>query len=181
MSSGWGIRTLSANHRCYNPHSYHRGSIWPHDNAIIAAGFRRYGFVQEAGRLARDIWEATAYFDGYRLPELYAGMPRAGSSFPVQYLGANIPQAWAAGTILHLIRTLLGLRADAPHGRLYVAPALPPWLPDLTLSGLHCGGARLSLRFQREGERSRWEIIEQEGQIEVLDDPHGAHGSHGIH
>jgi len=103
-----GIRTLSAGHRCYNPHSYHRGSIWPHDNGIIAAGFRRYGFAREAGQLARGIWEATAYFDGYRLPELYASMPRAGSSFPVQYLGANIPQAWAAGTILHLIRTLLG-------------------------------------------------------------------------
>jgi glycogen debranching enzyme len=170
MSSGWGIRTLSADHRCYNPHSYHRGSIWPHDNGIIAAGFRRYGFAQEAGVLARGIWEATACFDRYRLPELYAGLPRAGNSFPVQYLGANIPQAWAAGTILHLIRTLLGLRADAPHGRLYVAPALPHWLPDLTLAGLHCGRAQLSLRFWREGDQSRWEIIGQEGQIEVLDE-----------
>jgi glycogen debranching enzyme len=174
MSSGWGIRTLSADHRCYNPHSYHRGSVWPHDNGIIAAGFRRYGFASAAGQLARDIWEATAYFDGYRLPELYAGMPRADSRFPVQYLGANIPQAWAAGTILHLIRTLLGLRADAPHGRLYVAPALPPWLPDLTLSGLRCGGARLSLRFWRAGELSRWEILRLEGQIEVLDEPEPA-------
>ncbi len=170
MSSGWGIRTLSASHRCYNPHSYHRGSVWPHDNGIIAAGFRRYGFVQEAGQLARGIWEATACFDGYRLPELYAGRPRASSSFPVQYLGANIPQAWAAGTILHLIRTLLGLRANAPQGRLYVAPALPHWLPDLTLAGLRCGKARLSLRFWREGELSRWEILGQEGQIEVLDE-----------
>jgi glycogen debranching enzyme len=170
MSSGWGIRTLSAGHRCYNPHSYHRGSIWPHDNGIIAAGFRRYGFAQEAGVLARGIWEATACFDRYRLPELYAGLPRAGSSFPVQYLGANIPQAWAAGTILHLIRTLLGLRADAPRGRLYVAPALPRWLPDLTLAGLHCGDAQLSLRFWREGELSRWEILALEGQIEVRDE-----------
>jgi glycogen debranching enzyme len=171
MSSGWGIRTLSASHRCYNPHSYHRGSVWPHDNGIIAAGFRRYGFAQEAGQLARGIWEATAYFDSYRLPELYAGMPRASSSFPVQYLGANIPQSWAAGTILHLIRTLLGLRADAPHSRLYVAPALPHWLPDLTLGGLHCGDARLSLRFWREGTISRWEILGLEGQLDVLDEP----------
>jgi glycogen debranching enzyme len=171
MSSGWGVRTLSAGHRCYNPHSYHRGSVWPHDNGIIAAGFRRYGFVREAGQLARDIWEAAAYFDGYRLPELYAGQPRAISSFPVQYLGANIPQAWAAGAILHLIRTLLGLRADAPHGRLYVAPALPHWLPDLTLAGLRCGAAQLSLRFWREGDRSRWEVRGLEGQIEVLDEP----------
>jgi glycogen debranching enzyme len=170
MSTGWGIRTLSASHRAYNPHSYHRGSVWPHDNGIIAAGFRRYGFAREAGQLARGIWEATACFDGYRLPELYAGQPRASSSFPVQYLGANIPQAWAAGTILHLIRTLLGLRADAPHGRLYVAPELPHWLPDLRLDGLRCGGAQLCLRFWREGERSRWEVIDRAGQIEVLDE-----------
>ena len=94
-----------------------------------------------------------------------------GASFPVQYLGANIPQARAAGAILHLIRTLLGLRADAPNRRLYVAPALPHWLPDLTLGGLRCGDARLNLRFWREGELSRWEILGQEGQIEVLDEP----------
>lgn len=171
MSSGWGLRTLSAGHRCYNPHSYHRGSVWPHDNGIIAAGFQRYGFKQQACRLARDIWEAAASFDFYRLPELYAGLPRASSSFPVQYLGANIPQAWAAGSILHLIRTILGLRADAPRGRLYVAPALPHWLPDLTLRGMRCGGALLDLRFWREGEQSRWEVVGQEGQIEVLDEP----------
>ena len=124
--------------------------------------------------MARDIWEATAFFDQYRLPELYAGMPRATSSFPVQYLGANIPQAWAAGAILHLIRTILGLRADAPQGRLYVAPALPHWLPDVTLGGLSCGGARLDLRFWREGDLSRWEILKLEGQIDVLDEPEGA-------
>ncbi|HEU5102612.1 MAG TPA: glycogen debranching N-terminal domain-containing protein [Roseiflexaceae bacterium] len=174
MSSGWGIRTLSASQRCYNPHSYHRGSVWPHDNAIIVAGFRRYGFVREAGQLARGIWEAAAYFDSYRLPELYAGLPRAGSSFPVQYLGANIPQAWAAGAILHLIRTLVGLRADMPHGRLYVDPALPHWLPDLRLGGLRCGDAQLSLHFWRDDQRSRWEVVDQVGQVEVLDEPQTA-------
>jgi glycogen debranching enzyme len=171
MSSGWGLRTLSAGHSCYNPHSYHRGSVWPHDNGIIAAGLRRYGFAEYAAQLARDIWEATAYFDLYRLPELYAGLPRASSSFPVQYLGANIPQAWAAGAIPHLIRTILGLRADAPNGRLYVAPALPRWLPSITLTGLRCGAARLDLRFWREGELSRWEVAGREGEIEALDEP----------
>jgi glycogen debranching enzyme len=168
--SGWGIRTVSAAHPCYNPHSYHRGSVWPHDNGIIAAGFKRYGFAAEAGRLARDIWEAVSFFDSYRLPELYAGLPRGTSSFPVQYLGANIPQAWAAGTIFHLLRTLLGLRADAPNGRLYVGPTLPHWLTDLTLSGLQCGGARLTIHFWREGEASRWEVTGQEGELEVLEE-----------
>jgi len=171
MWSGWGIRTLSAGHACYNPHSYHRGSVWPHDNGIIAAGFKRYGFADEASRLARDIWEAASFFDFYRLPELYAGLPRDESGFPAQYLGANIPQAWAAATIFYLLQTLLGLRADAPNGRLYVHPTLPHWLPSLTLSNLACGPARLSLRFWREGEVSRWQIAQQDGTIEVLDDP----------
>jgi glycogen debranching enzyme len=170
MWSGWGIRTLSARHPAYNPHSYHRGSVWPHDNGIIAAGFKRYGFADEAGRLARDIWEAAGVFDFYRLPELYAGLPRAESSFPAQYLGANIPQAWAAGTIFHLLRTLLGLRADVPNRRLYVHPTLPHWLPNLTIDNLLCGPARLSMRFWRDGDRSHWEVIGQAGTIEVLDD-----------
>ena len=171
MWSGWGIRTLSARHPAYNPHSYHRGSVWPHDNGIIAAGFKRYGFAEEAGRLARDIWEAVSFFDFYRLPELYAGLPRAESSFPVQYLGANIPQAWAAGAIFHLLRTILGLRADASNNRLYVHPTLPHWLPDLTLGNLVCGRTQLAVRFWREGEVSRWTVTEQHGTLEVLDDP----------
>jgi glycogen debranching enzyme len=170
MSSGWGIRTLSALHPCFNPHSYHRGSIWPHDNGFVAAGFKRYGHADAAGEVARDLWEAASDFDSYRLPELYAGLSRAEAPFPVQYLGANIPQAWAAGTIFHLLRTLLGLRADAPNGRLYVAPTLPHWLPDVTLTNLRCGGARLALRFWREGDQSRWEVAGKPGEIEVVDE-----------
>jgi glycogen debranching enzyme len=169
MASGWGIRTLSALHPCFNPHSYHRGSVWPHDNGIVAAGFKRYGHAGAAGRVAREIWEAAADFDSYRLPELYAGLARAEAPFPVQYLGANIPQAWAAGTIFHLLRTLLGLRADAPSGRLYVQPALPHWLPNLALTDLRCGSARLALRFWREGDTSRWEVTDKQGEIEVLE------------
>lgn len=181
MWSGWGIRTLSARHPAYNPFSYQLGSVWPHDNGIIALGFKRYGFASEASRIARDILEAASFHPGSRLPELYAGLPRSASSFPVQYAGANIPQAWAAGSVFHLLQAILGLRADAPHGRLYVHPTLPRWLGDLTLAGLRVGPARLTLRFWRDGEESRWMVCEQEGSIEVTEQPWGPWGAEPRH
>ncbi|MGH8702115.1 MAG: glycogen debranching N-terminal domain-containing protein, partial [Burkholderiales bacterium] len=146
-------------------------SIWPHDNGIIAMGFKRYGFSAEAARVARDISEAASYFVSYQLPELYAGIPREARSFPVQYRGANVPQAWAAGSIFHLLQAILGIQADAPKGRLYLDPVLPRWLPDLTLRGLAVGRAKLDLRFWREAEKTRWEVAAQEGAIEVAQRP----------
>jgi glycogen debranching enzyme len=165
--SGWGIRTLSSRNPAYNPLEYQLGSVWPHDNGIIALGFKRYGFHEEASRLARDIFEAASYFDSYRLPELYAGLPRGPGTFPVQYPGANIPQAWAAGSVFHLLQAILGLEADAPAGRLYVHPTLPAWLPDIRLRQLHVGEAVLDLRFWREGTRSRWDIMDRRGSLDV--------------
>ena len=99
MWSGWGIRTLSADHPAYNPYSYQNGAVWPHDNALIALGFRRYGFADEAARIARDISGAAGYFMLHQMPELYSGLQRDPTNFPVQYLGANVPQAWAAGSL----------------------------------------------------------------------------------
>lgn len=163
MFSGWGIRTLSAANPAYNPFSYQLGSIWPHDNAIIAAGFKRYGFAAEANLVSHAIFEAAARFRNYQLPELFAGLPRVPGSFPVQYPGANIPQAWAAGSVFQLITAMLGLRADAPNRTLYVDPALPDWLPDIELRNLQVGGGRLSLRFWREGDRTAWKVFDAEG------------------
>jgi glycogen debranching enzyme len=171
MWSGWGIRTLSANNPAYNPLSYQRGSVWPHDNGIIAVGFKRYGFAAEAARVFRDISEAASYFVSYRLPELYAGIERRPDTFPVQYPGANVPQAWAAGSVFHLVRAVLGLHADAPQRRLYVDPTLPPWLPDLTLRKVKVGTATLDLHFWREGEQTRWDVVAQEGDISVQAQP----------
>jgi glycogen debranching enzyme len=167
MWSGWGIRTLSAENPAYNPLSYHNGSVWPHDNGIIALGFKRYGFSAEAARIARDISEAASCFVSSRLPELYAGIERRPGTFPVQYLRANVPQAWAAGSVFHLLQAILGLRADAPKGRLYVDPQLPGWLPDVTLRGLTVGQAKLDLRFWREDGRTRWNPEAVEGDIQV--------------
>ena len=167
MWSGWGIRTLSRENPAYNPNSYQCGSVWPHDNGIIALGFKRYGFAREAARIARDISEAASYFVSYRLPELYAGLERRPGTFPVQYPGANVPQAWAAGSAFHLLQAILGLQADAPNRKLYVDPLLPPWLPDVTLSGLRIGASTLRLRFWREGEESRWEATHVDGRINI--------------
>jgi glycogen debranching enzyme len=159
MWSGWGIRTLSASHPAYDPHSYQRGSVWPHDNGIIALGFRRYGFAAEAAMIARDVSRAAGYFAQHRMPELYAGLQRSATSFPVQYKGANVPQAWAAGSCFHLIQAITGVRPDGPNGKLYIDPVLPDWLPDLTLHGLRAGDHGFDLRLWRDGADTRWEVL----------------------
>ncbi len=161
MWNGWGIRTLSSNNPAYNPYDYQLGSVWPHDNGIIAAGFKRYGLVDEANQVIHAQFQAIELFDSFRPPELYAGVPRVSNitGFPVLYPGgANIPQAWATGSIFHMVRTMLGLRADAPHGKLYVNPTLPQWLPELTLRNLRVGKCKLDLHFWRQGQASHWEV-----------------------
>src|SRR5207237_10100691 len=108
MWSGWGIRTLSTKHPGYNPYSYHCGSIWPHDNATIAGGFRRAGRHLEAQRVAEGIFAAAERFDAYRLPELFSGLPRDAGAFPVPYLGATVPQACARAAGFRTIASLSG-------------------------------------------------------------------------
>jgi glycogen debranching enzyme len=167
MWSGWGIRTLSADHAAFNPYNYQTGAVWPHDNSLIALGLRRYGFDAEAAALARDISGAASHFLLNQLPELYAGLQRDPASFPVQYLGANVPQAWAAGTPFMLLQAMLGLEQDAPGGKLYVDPALPDWLPDITLIDLRLGRRRFDIRFWRDGKDTLFEV--QKGQRNTVE------------
>ena len=167
MWTGWGIRTLSAHNPAYNPYSYQIGSIWPHDNGIIALGFKRYGFAAEAARVARGISEAASFFSNSRLPEVYAGIEEQPGTFPVQYFQANVPQAWAAGSIFQLLQAILGLQADAPNKRLYVNPDLPKWLPEITLRQVSVGNASVDLRFWRDGDRTRWDASVQAGDINI--------------
>ncbi len=159
MWSGWGIRTLSALNPAFNPYNYQTGSVWPHDNGIIALGFKRYGFGAEAAAIAHDISVAGSHFLSNQLPELYAGIQRDGGNFPVQYIGANVPQAWAAGSSFMLIQAMLGVIPDAPRGRLYVYPELPEWLPDITVLDLMVGELRFDIRFWREEEETRFEVL----------------------
>ncbi|MGO8917522.1 MAG: glycogen debranching N-terminal domain-containing protein [Stellaceae bacterium] len=159
MWTGWGIRTLSADHPAFNPYNYQTGSVWPHDNALIAMGFKFYGFSGEAARIAHDISIAASHFPLNQLPELYTAFDRDDDAFPVQYLGANVPQAWAAGSAFMLTQAMLGFLPDAPRDKLYVDPSLPSWLPDITVQDLRIGRHKLDIRFWREGERTAFEVI----------------------
>src|SRR5262245_61253586 len=159
MWSPWALRAHSSEHPAFNPYSYQTGSVWPHDNALIGFGFKRYGFGVEAARIARAISGAGSHFLFNQLPELYTSTEPQDAAFPVQYLGANVPQAWAAGSVFTLLRTMLGFVPDARRGRLYVDPELPGWLPDLTLIDLRGHRHRLDIRFWREGEETRFEVL----------------------
>jgi glycogen debranching enzyme len=133
MFSGWGVRTMSGDDRGFNPVSYHNGSVWPHDNAITAAGLARYGFRAQAADIAVAIFEAAERFDDYRMPEVYTGHPRSEAVFPVWYPRASSPQGWAAAAPLLLVRTLAGL--EFSRGQARADPSLPPKMRGLTASG----------------------------------------------
>ena len=148
MWSGWGIRTLASDAVGFNPIGYHLGTIWPHDNGICAAGFARYGLHDEAQKVAGAMLEATTHFRDARLPELFCGFDRAASPMPVPYPVACSPQAWAAGSLFHIVTSALGMRPDAVEHRLeLVSPSLPAWLPDLHVENLRVGDAIADLSF----------------------------------
>jgi glycogen debranching enzyme len=158
MWSGWGIRTLSAGHKNFDPFNYQTGAVWPHDNGFIAQGFKRYGFHAETCQVAEAITRAAGYFASNQMPELYAGTQRDGSNFPVQYLGANVPQGWAAGSTFSLLQAILGFQPDAPHDRLYVDPVLPDWMPDLTVRDLRVGSQVFDICFALVGGATSFEV-----------------------
>ncbi|MDF1479854.1 glycogen debranching N-terminal domain-containing protein [Leifsonia sp. H3M29-4] len=142
MFGGWGVRTLATDMARYNPASYHNGSVWPHDNAIIAAGLMRYGFVEAAQRVALAIFDASEHF-GARLPELFCGFSRESYERPVPYPNACSPQAWAAAAPISLVRTLLRLEADVPNRQVWLAPALPASFGGVQIDNVRLAGARV--------------------------------------
>lgn len=169
MWSGWGIRTLSADTIGYNPIGYHLGTVWPHDNAICAAGFARYGLFDETRLVAGGLFEATAHFREARLPELFCGFERATSPLPVPYPVACSPQAWAAGSLFHLMSATLGLRPDARGGRLeLVRPSLPRWLPSLRMHGLRVGQAQVDLEFVAQEGSISVEVLRRTADLDVV-------------
>jgi len=148
MFSGWGVRTLASDMGAYNPVSYHNGSVWPHDNAIIAAGLLRYGFVEQAQRISTALFEAAEYSQG-RLPELFCGFSREQFDEPVPYPTACSPQAWAATTPIQLIKSLMGYYADVARGGLWMDPALPESYGDLHITNAPMADSRITIDISR--------------------------------
>ncbi|MGM1060270.1 amylo-alpha-1,6-glucosidase [Saccharothrix sp. Mg75] len=168
MFSGWGVRTLATGMGAYNPMSYHNGSVWPHDNALVAAGLMRYGFVEHAQRVATAVLDAARAFDG-RLPELLCGFDRAEFSRPVPYPTSCSPQAWAAATPVHLLRVLLRVEPHAPRRRVWLAPVLPASVGPLVLDGVPIAGTRVSLRV--DGDEV--EVSGLPDDVELIREPAG--------
>lgn len=148
MFSGWGIRTLASDMGAYNPVSYHNGSVWPHDSALVATGLMRYGFVAEAKRLARGIFDAAAHFDG-QLPELFCGFDRSEFYGPVPYPTACSPQAWAAAAPIQLARILLRFDPDFTRGVVHLAPILAEDKGDFRAENVRLGHARITISANR--------------------------------
>ncbi|WP_426007438.1 glycogen debranching N-terminal domain-containing protein [Paenarthrobacter sp. NyZ202] len=144
MFSGWGVRTLATDMGAYNPASYHNGSVWPHDNAVIAAGLMRYGFIDEAQRIATSLFEAADYSGG-RLPELFCGFSRDKYGEPVPYPTACSPQAWAATTPIQLITSLMRYDAHVSRGGFWMDPHLPPSFGDLHITNAPLAGGRMTI------------------------------------
>jgi glycogen debranching enzyme len=147
--SGWGVRTMSTGDAAYNPLSYHNGTVWPHDNSLIALGLGRYGRWAEAQRIIQRMLTAAGHFQ-YQLPEVFAGMRRSETPFPIAYPTAARPQAWAAGTPVLLLQVLLGLQPDRPrHSLVTIAPPdLPSWAGRIRLGGVRAFGRTWDVRLE---------------------------------
>lgn len=150
FSTGFGVRTLSSAMTAYNPMSYHNGSVWPHDTAIAVAGLCRYGFTDAAQQIALDVLDAARHFGG-RLPELFCGFSRSEFPTPIPYPTSCSPQAWAAGSVRLILRSLLGFDPDIPRGTVRIAPGLPARFLPLTLQNIPLAGSRLSIAVDTQG------------------------------
>ena len=149
MFTGWGIRTMASSMAAYNPLSYHCGSVWPHDTALIASGLMRYGFVDDALTVVTGLLQAAALQQS-RLPELFSGLASTEVPFPVSYPSSCSPQAWAAAAPLLCLRTLLRLDPWVPHGTVSIDPVLPAGIHQLEVQGIPLAGQRLTVRVTDE-------------------------------
>jgi glycogen debranching enzyme len=166
--SGWGIRTVAHGEARYNPMSYHNGSIWPHDNALIALGFARYGLNRAVATVSKGLFEAAAYMDMRRLPELFCGFQRERRRGPTLYPVACAPQAWASATPFSLVQASLGLEFDPEQREIRLRnPVLPSFLDTVTIRNLRLGDAVCDLKVCRHGDDVSVEPLRKSGEVRV--------------
>ncbi len=167
--SGWGVRTVSSLERKYNPISYHNGSVWPHDNALLAAGLASYGLTQSAARLLDALFEASSYFEMNRLPELLCGLHRRSGEGPTLYPVACSPQAWSAGAAFMLLGASLGLSLDATERRIvFNRPALPHSLSSMRIEGLQLAGSSADLLIERHAQNIHVQVTKKSGRMDIV-------------
>ncbi len=167
--SGWGIRTLAAGQLSFNPMSYHNGSVWPHDNALIAYGASRYGLKDLAVRVLTGLFAAGSYFELYRMPELFCGFDREPGEGPVPYPVACAPQAWAAGSAFMLLQACLGLSVVGVERQIWFhQPQLPPFVPELRITNLEVADATVDLHLVRHGDEVGVNVLRRSGEIHVV-------------
>ncbi len=167
--TGWGVRTLSSRERRYNPMSYHNGSVWPHDNAIVAAGVARYGMREPAIAILRGLFEASQQVELHRLPELFCGFARRPAEGPTRYPVACSPQAWAAGAVYLLLQSCLGLTIDGGACAVRFAyPALPDFLDRVAIRNLRVADARVDLELHRHPGGVGLHVTRRQGRVEVF-------------
>jgi glycogen debranching enzyme len=166
---GWGIRTLAASEVRFNPMSYHNGTVWPHDNAIIAAGMARYRLTSAAFQVMAGLFDASLFMDLNRMPELFCGFARRAGEAPTLYPVACSPQSWAAGSVYLLLQACLGLEIDAPRRQLLFAyPVLPAFLKWVRIKDLRIGDASIDLMLQKHEQDAAINVLRREGAIEVV-------------
>jgi glycogen debranching enzyme len=164
MFSGWGLRTMSADERVFNPLSYHRGSVWPHDNSLCVHGMALNEFREQATQVFTNLFQAALRFRDFRLPELFCGIQRRDFDDPVHYPVSCSPQAWASGAMFLMLNSILGIRPSAPRKELNVVnPELPEWLEHLHIRNLRIGGCRVGLDFTRRGKRTFCNVVDVDG------------------
>lgn len=168
MFSGWGIRTIGSGEPRYNPMGYHVGSVWPHDNALIAAGMARYGLASEVARVFSALFDAALYFDLHRVPELFCGFPRDPGQGPILYPVACAPQAWSAAAVFLMLQACLGLRIDSAEAKVsLLRPFLPPFLKRARILNLQAAGASADLVVVRHEDDVTVNVLRRTGNLEV--------------
>jgi glycogen debranching enzyme len=167
--NGWGVRTVAATEIRFNPMAYHNGSVWPHDNALIAAGMAAYGFKQGALKILCGLFDASRFLELHRLPELLCGFPRRPGEGPTLYPVACSPQTWSSVAVFLLLQSCLGLRIEATQGRLeFSQPVLPPFLEHIEIKNLRIGDATIDLSLERHPKDVGIKILRREGRVEVV-------------